>query len=125
MAIDSNRYVDFVNGVHDAVDRVRRAREIWLPFVVLGGLRSGFRAGQRAQANEAELTQFLQSPRVNVLLPDEQTTYIYADVYLRLRRSGTPIPTNDMWIAALVIQHNLVLFTRDRHFSLVPQIAMI
>lgn len=49
----------------------------------------------------------------------------YAAVYRQLRRQGTPIPTNDLWIAALVLQHNLVLFARDRHFDSVAQIARV
>ena len=94
---------------------IRRAR----------GTASRLSIGQRAKANEAVLSQFLQSDRVTVLLPDEQTTHVYADVFAQLRRAGTPIPTNDLWIAALVIQHDLVLFSRDKHFDVLPQIARI
>jgi predicted nucleic acid-binding protein len=60
---------------------------------------------------------------VDVLYPDEQTTHHYANVFAQLRRQGTPVPTNDLWIAALVVQHDLVLFTQDAHFAKVPQIA--
>ncbi len=125
IALDVNRYVDFVRGVDEAVACVRQAGQIHLPFVVLAELRAGFRAGQRAKANEAVLSRFLQSDRVSVLLPDEQTTHVYAEVFTQLRAAGTPIPTNDLWIAALVIQHDLVLFSRDRHFDALPQIAKI
>jgi tRNA(fMet)-specific endonuclease VapC len=125
IAVDVNRYVDFARGVDEAVACLRRAGEILLPFVVLAELRAGFRIGQRAKANEAVLSQFLQSDRVTVLLADEQTTHVYADIFAQLRRAGTPIPTNDLWIAALVIQHDLVLFSRDQHFDALPQIARI
>ncbi len=125
IAIDVNRYVDFARGIDEAVTCIRRAGQIYLPFVVLAELRAGFRAGQRAKANEAVLSRFLQSDRVTVLLPDEQTTHVYAEVFVQLRRAGTPIPTNDLWIAALVIQHDLVLFSRDQHFEVLPQIARI
>lgn len=125
IAIDVNRYVDFARGVDDAVACLRRAGEICLPFVVLAELRAGFRLGQQTKANEAGLSQVLQSDRVTVLLPDEQTTHIYANVFAELRGAGTPIPTNDLWIAALVIQHDLVLFSRDKHFDILPQIARI
>jgi tRNA(fMet)-specific endonuclease VapC len=125
IAIDVNRYVDFVRGQEEAVACVRRAGKIYVPVMVLAELRAGFRNGQRAQANEAVLSQFLQSDRVSVLLPDEQTTHVYADVFVQLRRAGTPIPTNDLWISALVIQHGLVLFSRDHHFDALPQIARI
>ena len=125
IAVDVNRYVDFARGVEEAVVCMRRAGQIYLPFVVLAELRAGFRAGQRAKANEAVLSRFLQSDRVAVLLPDEQTTHVYAEVFTQLRAAGTPIPTNDLWIAALAIQHDLVLFSRDRHFDALPQIARI
>jgi tRNA(fMet)-specific endonuclease VapC len=62
---------------------------------------------------------------VHSLFADEQTTYHYAAVYRQLRKQGTPIPTNDMWTAALVVQHNLVLCHRDRHFDNLPQIACV
>jgi predicted nucleic acid-binding protein len=62
---------------------------------------------------------------VDVLYADEQSTYHYATVYRQLRKQGTPIPTNDMWIAALVVQHSLVLFDRDAHFNALPQLNRI
>ncbi len=60
---------------------------------------------------------------VSVLFSDEQTAHHYAAVFRQLRRQGTPIPTNDLWIAALVLQHDLVLHARDRHFDRLPQLV--
>ncbi len=60
-----------------------------------------------------------------MLYVDEQTTHHYAFIYRHLRKQGTPIPTNDMWIAALVLQHSLVLFARDAHFDALPQLALV
>jgi len=57
------------------------------------------------------------------LYADEQTTHHYASVFAQLRRQGTPIPTNDIWIAAIVLQHDLALLTSDAHFSSLPQLA--
>jgi tRNA(fMet)-specific endonuclease VapC len=62
---------------------------------------------------------------VFILLPDEQTTYFYSDLFAYLRKKGKPIPTNDLWIAALVVQYQLVLFDRDSDFDNVPQIARV
>ena len=67
----------------------------------------------------------IASPRVDVLHPDEQTTHHYGAVYRQLRKQGTPIPTNDMWIAALVLQHSLVLCARDLHFDVLPQLPRV
>jgi len=62
---------------------------------------------------------------VEVALGYEQTTHHYASVYRQLRQQGTPIPTNDMWIAALALQHGLVVCARDRHFDQLPQLARV
>jgi len=60
-----------------------------------------------------------------VLYADEQTTYHHAAIYRQLRKQGTPIPTNDMWIAALIVQHSLILFALDAHFDALPQLARL
>ncbi|NQU40860.1 MAG: PIN domain-containing protein [Lentisphaerae bacterium] len=58
-------------------------------------------------------------------MPDEQTTFHYGRLYAQLRSQGTPVPTNDLWIAALVVQHRLTLLTRDDHFKHLPQISRV
>ncbi len=72
--------------------------------------------------NERTLVRFLNSPRVDLLIPDDQTIHHYAQLFRQLRKQGTPIPTNDIWIAALAVQNNLMLFARDAHFDHLPQI---
>lgn len=79
--------------------------------------------GSRLELNEKRLTEFPCGPRVEVVFADERTTHFYAMIYTETRRGGTPMPINDLWIAAIVIQHDLVLFSRDRHFDAVPRIA--
>jgi tRNA(fMet)-specific endonuclease VapC len=86
-------------------------------------LRAGFTAGTRETTNEAVLRRFLLKPNVGILYPDDQTTHHYANIYRQLRKQGTPMPTNDMWIAALVLQHSLVLCTRDTHFDALGQLV--
>jgi tRNA(fMet)-specific endonuclease VapC len=125
MAIDTNRFVDFAKGLPEAVERFRRADEILVPFIVIGELRAGFAGGGRARENEATLVRFLESRRVDVMFADEDTTHHYARLFQQLRRQGTPIPTNDLWIAALVVQHQLHLFARDAHFDHLPQIPRV
>jgi len=123
IALDTNRYVDLCKGVTKTADLVATAEEIFLPFVVLAELRAGFALGRHAGANERVLRLFLLKSGVHVLYADEQTTHHYAAVFGQLRRQGTPIPTNDIWIAAFVLQHNLTLHGRDRHFDNLPQIV--
>lgn len=123
LALDTNRYTDLCRGDVTVVETVELADEVWLPFIVLGELRAGFGVGSQGPRNEAVLRRFLLKPGVSVLFADEQTTHHYAAVYRQLRTQGTPIPTNDMWIAALVLQHSLVLFARDAHFDMLPQVT--
>ena len=125
IALDTSRYVDFARGVPEAVERLRAADRIFLPVIVLGELRAGFLGGSRAPENEANLARFLNSPRVQVLLADEETTHHHARLFHQLRRQGTPIPTNDIWIAALVSQHRLYLLARDAHFDHLPQLPRV
>ena len=122
LALDTNRYTDLSRGNSDVMEVVESADEVWLPFIVLAELRAGFSLGTKTAQNEATLRRFLLQPEVDVIYADEQTTHHYASVYRQLRRQGTPIPTNDMWIAALVLQHSLTLCARDAHFDALPQL---
>ena len=125
IALDTNRYVDFCKGDSKAKEIFQQAEEIHLPFVVVAELRAGFRCGSKGMENEKTLTRFLNSTRVEILLADDHTTHHYANFFAQLRYQGTPIPTNDLWIASLVAQNNLILFDRDRHFDHLPQIPRI
>ena len=125
IAIDTNRYRDFCADDPVAVDRLQVAEQIFLPFVVVAELRAGFHCGSRARENERTLTRFLNAPRVSVACPTEATTHHYAHLFFQLRQQGTPIPTNDIWIAALTVEHGLSLFSRDRHFDHLPQLARL
>ena len=123
LALDTNRYTDLCRGEASVVEAVEHADQVWLPFIVLGELRAGFAVGTQGPRNEAVLRRFLMKPGIAVLYADDQTTHHYANVYRQLRKQGTPIPTNDMWIAALVLQHSLVLCARDAHFDALPQMV--
>jgi len=125
LALDTNRYTDLCRGDASAINTVEHADEVWLPVIVLAELRAGFAVGSQGARNEAVLRRFLLKSGVRVLFADEQTTHHYAAVYRQLRKQGTPIPTNDMWIASLVLQHSLVLFARDAHFDALPQLSQV
>jgi tRNA(fMet)-specific endonuclease VapC len=125
LALDTNRYTDLCRGVAEVVELVEHAEAVFLPFIVLGELRAGFALGSRGAENERILRRFLMQPGVAVLFADDQTTHHYSVLYRQLRRQGTPIPTNDLWTAALVLQHDLVLCHRDAHFDQIPQILRV
>jgi tRNA(fMet)-specific endonuclease VapC len=125
LLIDTNRYADCARGEQEAVDRLQRAPRIFVPLVAVDELRAGFLCGSRPLGNEANLTRFLSAPRVEVLYANDETTHHYARLFRQLRAQGTPIPTNDLWTAALAVQHGLHLFARDRHFDHLPQIPRV
>lgn len=125
LALDTNRYTDLCRGLPQIVDLVGRADAVFLPFVVVAELRAGFSLGRRGSENERVLSTFLGKTGVAVLFADEQTTHHYASVFRQLRRQGKPIPVNDLWIAALVLQHDLALCARDKHFDHLPQIPRV
>lgn len=125
IALDTSRYTDFCRGETEVVGVLESASVVFLPFVVLGELRAGFAAGRHGADNERVLRRFLMKEGVRPLYADDQTTHHYASVFRQLRQQGTPIPTNDMWIAALVLQHNLALYTRDGHFDQLRQLTRL
>ena len=125
VALDTNRYVDLCKGVAETAELVATAEAVFLPFVVLAELRAGFALGRRGAENERVLRRFLLKPDVAVLYADEQTTHHYASAFRQLRRQGTPIPTNDIWVAALALQHSLALHDRDKHFDQLPQLLRV
>jgi predicted nucleic acid-binding protein len=125
IALDTNAYSGFLRGLPAAVKALRTAREIHLPLFVLGELLAGFAAGTRPRQNREELAQFMASPRVSLLVPDERTARHYGDIFAALRAAGTPIPTNDLWIAALARQHRISLLSFDTHFAVVPGLSLL
>lgn len=125
VALDTNRYTDFCRGDQELARFLEEAHRVCLPFVVLAELRAGFAAGSRGAENEEVLRKFLDKPGVEVLYAGDETTRTYAGLYRQLRRQRTPIPIHDLWIAALTVEHNLVLCTRDRHFRDLPQLELV
>jgi tRNA(fMet)-specific endonuclease VapC len=122
LALDTNRYRDLCDGDPDVARLLEEAESIHVPFIVIAELRAGFVVGKRGRENEAVLQRFLMKPGVEVVYPGDATTRSYASLYRQLRQQGTPIPTNDLWIAALVLERGFVLCSRDEHFQCLPQL---
>jgi len=125
LCLDTNAYSDFMRGREAAVALIEAADQVWMPFVVLGELRAGFSKGSRSAINEAELTEFLASPYVAIAGAVDATSRIYARVFDSLRRRGSPIPTNDLWVAACALEQHAALFTYDAHFAAVEGLKVV
>ena len=125
LALDTNAYRLIMAGEGGAVRLARTAERILMPVPVLAELRFGFLNGTKGRQNEALLARFLDAPRVEVLRCDEETSVRYAELKLQLKKQGTPIPINDVWIAALALQHHATLFTRDSDFERIPQLPRV
>jgi tRNA(fMet)-specific endonuclease VapC len=123
--IDTNRLTDSLRSDRAAIETLEAADEVWIPFVSVAEIRAGFLAGARSATNEGLIQAFLRLPGVGVLFADRETTAVYARLFVQLRKAGTPIPTNDLWIASLAVQHNLVLMSRDAHFEKLPQVEVV
>lgn len=114
--IDTNIYSLAMKGDTNVVNTLRKIDRIGFSTISIGELYSGFKGGSHEVKNREELNIFLDSPRVSVHPIDEETADFYASILNSLKAAGTPIPTNDIWIAAVVFQHGYTLFTRDKHF---------
>jgi len=124
LLIDTNIYSYAMRGDPDTISVLQRPDEIAICTISIGELLSGFKAGTREDENRQELDQFLDSSRVRIYRIDEYTAEFYAQILANLRKNGTPIPTNDIWIASVAFQHGLRLFTKDQHFSSIPGIVL-
>jgi predicted nucleic acid-binding protein len=122
VALDTNRLTDLFQGDAALAERLGLCDEVWIPLVVLAEIKAGFLGGTERHRNEILLRKLLSKTTVGVLLPDRETAEHYARLFVQLKRAGTPVPDNDLWIAALALQHDLLLITRDKHFKNIPQL---
>jgi tRNA(fMet)-specific endonuclease VapC len=121
--LDTNALSALAEGERALESTLRNTTQIAIPVIVLGEYRYGIRQSRDRKYYEEWLTRYL--PRFRVLDVDEPTTVSYAAVRTELRKAGTPIPSNDVWIAALCRQHSLSLLSKDRHFDVVPGLQRI
>jgi tRNA(fMet)-specific endonuclease VapC len=125
LVIDTNAYSDLMRGDKAIAQLLGKADIVYLPVIVLGELKRGFYNGNRVKQNTTTLDNFSQEPRTKTLDITNETAEQYGQLAAYLKQQGTPIPTNDIWIAALCVQYGLPLLTRDSDFRYLPQLTLV
>lgn len=123
--IDTNIYSHAMRAEPAVVSLLQRASRIVLSSISIGELLSGFKGGTQERKNREELAEFLDTPRVSLCGVSEDTAEFYAEILNGLRNAGTPIPTNDIWIAAQAMERGLRLVSMDRHFASVAGLLLV
>lgn len=122
IVLDTNAYClcDLKN--EQALSIAERANTLFLPSIVYGELYYGFRHGKRFESNLKRLDQFIYEFDVEMISVDLDIARKFGDIFASLRKKGTPIPSNDIWIAASCMSVGGTLLTADQHFKHVDQI---
>jgi tRNA(fMet)-specific endonuclease VapC len=121
--LDTNGLSAVAEGESALEPILRKVAQIAIPVIVLGEYRYGISQSRNRKHYERWLAEYL--PTFRILDVDERTTLSYSAVRTELKRAGTPIPSNDVWIAALCRQHSLPLLSRDQHFDAVAGIRRV
>ena len=96
-------------------DRLKEAEEVFVPSIVLGELYYGAQKSKRMESNIREIEEF--AAQSSILNCDAGTARRYGEIKNELRQKGRPLPENDIWIAAMALQNDLILVARDVHFQ--------
>ena len=115
--LDTSAYVGFKRNAVEAVEIIVKAELIVFSPVVMGELMFGFRNGTRFKENMDDLDRFLKHEAVDLMPIGKITSDRYSRIAVKLREQGTPIPTNDIWIAAQAMEQGAELITSDQHFD--------
>ena len=117
MILDTNALSAIAEGQTGAAKQFAVAGDVAVPVIVLGEYRFGIAQSRHRRQYESWLKEFVSVARV--LEVNEETAIWYAELRVQLKEAGTPIPSNDAWIAALCRQHALPILSQDQHFDLI------
>ena len=123
MILDTNAVSDIFKKNDTIKVHLENANQLYVPAIVLGEYLFGMKASTKANELSTILSSFMKN--VQELLIGSKTAYYYADIYWELKNNGTPIPENDIWIAALAREFNIPILSRDTHFDLVQDITRL
>jgi tRNA(fMet)-specific endonuclease VapC len=125
ICIDTNIYSALKRGAAEVVGLLENADEVYISSIVLGELYAGFQMGSRLKDNIKELKEFIGQPGIYIIDINESIAERYGSLIKILKENGTPIPTNDIWIAAAALENGARIATFDIHFHLVPGLMII
>ena len=123
MILDTNALSALLDKDAALLEAIRESPYLALPVIVLGEFRFGIGVSRRRYQYEAWLSRDLSLFRVLPVV--EETSVYYAAIRSELKASGSPIPANDAWIAALARQHQMRIVSRDTHFDKVRNIERL
>ena len=124
IVLDTCAYTRLLAGEEDVLDAISSAETVYISVFVLGELYAGFAGGSRERENKAFLQRFLLKPAVKILNATSETTEVFGLVKSNLKKAGTPLPINDVWIAAHAIETGSVVITYDAHFTVVSGLRL-
>jgi tRNA(fMet)-specific endonuclease VapC len=125
LVLDTSAYSQLRRGDSAAIDRLADASIVLVPTVVIGELQAGFALGERMADNAALLEEFLAEAFVETIDVGVGIARRYGRLFAALRKAGTPIPINDVWIAACALHVAAPLLTYDRDFVHVPDLEVV
>jgi len=123
LLLDTSAYTGFRRGVPSVVEKISGSDAVLISPVMLGELMYGFRKGGKFEQNMRMLRRFLDHEAVEIAPLGEVTADRYSRIVMQLKKGGSPIPINDVWIAAQTMEHGAELLTYDRHFERVAGLA--
>jgi tRNA(fMet)-specific endonuclease VapC len=119
VVLDTNAYTALRRGDERVLDALAAADRVYVPIFVFGELLHGFKLGRKELANRRRLEAFVRKPSVRALNTSSETAEVFATLKSGLQKQGTPIPDNDLWIAAQCLETGSTLISFDRHFECV------
>jgi len=125
ICIDTNIYSAFKKGNPNISELLETTDEIYVPAIVMGELYAGFQLGARLRDNTKDLKEFIEQPGIYIIDINDSIAERYGALIKILKDNGTPIPTNDIWIAATALEHGARIATFDSHFKLIPGLMTI
>lgn len=123
VSLDTNIISALLKGDAQIANKIDESDEVYISAIVIGELQYGAQYSTQVKKNTADINKL--ATRYTILNTDLETAVIYGQIKAKLRKQGTPIPENDIWIAACAIQYGLELSTKDRHFKEVEGLSIL